>query len=139
MRLTAIFLLGCALLACDASTKKQKKASSDDDDEPRKPKASQTSIASAGKAAKLDEYTIKGIQFVYFKIPAGLSREQLIETAQKLHEQEPKAQLVLVDDDSKLKAYVTYAPRPSVARVSSTSQSRKSGPTSTSLPTFSST
>jgi hypothetical protein len=109
MRLSAAVLLCCALFACDTDTKKKKQASSDDDDEPRKSKTSQSSKANADKAAKLDEYTVKGIQFVYFKIPAGLSREQLIETAQKLHEQEPKAQLVLVDDDSKVREYVTYA------------------------------
>ncbi len=110
MRTSAAALVCLVLFACDAGTKK-KQPSSDGDDEPRKPKAAKTSKASPDKdkAAKLDEYTIKGIQFVYFKIPAGLSREQLIEAAQKLHEQEPKAQLVLVDDDSKLKEYVTYA------------------------------
>lgn len=62
----------------------------------------------AGKAAKLEDYTLRGIQFVYFRIPAGLAREPLIELAQALHEQQPKAQLVLVDDDSKVKEYVTY-------------------------------
>jgi alanyl-tRNA synthetase len=107
MRVSAAALVCLVLFACDAGTKK-KRPSSDDDDDARKTKTSKTSKASSEKSAKLDEYTIKGIQFVYFKVPAGLSREQLIETAQKLHEQEPKAQLVLVDDDSKLEEYVTY-------------------------------
>ncbi|NUO52660.1 MAG: hypothetical protein HOV80_27755 [Polyangiaceae bacterium] len=108
MRISAAALICLVLFACDSGTKK-KRSSSDDDDEPRKPKAAKTSTTSPDKTAKLDEYTIKGIQFVYFKVPAGLSREQLIEAAQKLHEQEPKAQLVLVDDDSKVKEYITYA------------------------------
>lgn len=109
MRILAAIFVCSALFGCDTDTKKKKRPSSDEDDEPRKSKTSQSAKAGEGNAAKLDEYTVKGIQFVYFKIPAGLSREQLIETAQKLHEQEPKAQLVLVDDDSKVKEYINYA------------------------------
>ena len=41
------------------------------------------------KPAKLDSYSIKGIKFAYFKIPSGLKKEELIELAQKLHDQEP--------------------------------------------------
>jgi len=61
------------------------------------------------KPAKLDSYSIKGIKFAYFKIPAGLKKEELIELAQKLHDQEPDTQLVLVDDDSELADYIKYA------------------------------
>ena len=64
---------------------------------------------SDSKNAKLDSYTIKGIKFAYFKIPAGLKESELIEVAQKLHEQEPDTQLILVDDDSELKDYISYA------------------------------
>lgn len=58
---------------------------------------------------RLDSYSLRGLEFIYYKIPANLSREQLIETAQKLHETEPKAQLILVDDDSQVEDYVKYA------------------------------
>lgn len=58
---------------------------------------------------RIDRYTIRGFEFVYYKIPVGLSREKLIETAQKLHEEEPKAQLILIDDDSKAQDYINYA------------------------------
>jgi hypothetical protein len=58
---------------------------------------------------RIDGYTVKGFEFVYYKIPANLSREELIETAQKLHEEEPKAQLILVDDESGVKDYIDYA------------------------------
>ncbi len=61
------------------------------------------------KPAKLDSYSIKGIKFAYFKIPSGLKKEELIELAQKLHDQEPDTQLVLVDDDSELEDYIKYA------------------------------
>jgi hypothetical protein len=64
---------------------------------------------SASGNQKLDEYTIKGIRFVYFKIPAGLEKDALIASAQKLHDQEPDAQLILVDEDSKVKEYIAYA------------------------------
>lgn len=58
---------------------------------------------------RLDSYSLRGLEFIYYKIPADLSREELIETAQRLHEEEPKAQLILVDDDSQVEDYVKYA------------------------------
>jgi hypothetical protein len=61
------------------------------------------------RAERLDSYTLRGVEFVYYKIPAGLSRGELIETAQRLHDAEPKAQLILVDDDSQVSDYVKYA------------------------------
>jgi hypothetical protein len=61
------------------------------------------------RAERLDGYTLRGVEFVYYKIPAGLSRDELIETAQRLHDAEPKAQLILVDDDSQVSDYVKYA------------------------------
>jgi hypothetical protein len=61
------------------------------------------------KNQKLESYTIKGLKFSYYKIPAGLGREDLIETATELHAGEPDAQLILVDDDSRLAEYVKYA------------------------------
>ena len=72
-------------------------------------KPSPESTKQSGTAsAKLDSYTIKGIKFAYFKIPAGLKENELIDAAQKLHEQEPDTQLILVDDDSELKDYISY-------------------------------
>lgn len=58
---------------------------------------------------KLDTYTVKGFTFSYYLIPAGLSREELIATAQELHDAEPEAQLILVDDDSQVQDYITFA------------------------------
>lgn len=57
---------------------------------------------------KLDTYTIRGFTFSYYLIPTGLSREELIATAQELHDAEPEAQLLLVDDDSQVQDYITY-------------------------------
>ena len=79
----------------------------------------QGTTSHAGKAdnpIKLDGYTIKGIKFAYYKIPAGLSKEALIETAQKLHDSEPDTQLILVDDDSKVKDYIAYTKAVSSSR-----------------------
>lgn len=50
-----------------------------------------------------------GIETVYYKIPSGMSREELIEVAQKLLIEEPRAGLILVDDDSKVNEYVEFA------------------------------
>lgn len=58
---------------------------------------------------RIDSYSRLGIEFVYYKIPTGLSREELIEVAQKLHQAEPKAQLILVDDDSRVNEYIEFA------------------------------
>lgn len=63
---------------------------------------------SESKVQKLETYTIKGLTFSYYRVPAGQSREELIATAQEIHNNEPNAQLVLVDDDSQLKDYVNY-------------------------------
>ncbi|MEZ5343966.1 MAG: hypothetical protein R2681_00290 [Pyrinomonadaceae bacterium] len=58
---------------------------------------------------KIDSYEIKGFKFAYYLIPKNLNREELIETAQKIHEQENDTQLILVDDDSKVAEYIAYA------------------------------
>jgi hypothetical protein len=58
---------------------------------------------------KLDSYSIKGINFAFYLIPAGLDREALIETAEKIHADETDTQLILVDDDSKVTEYIKYA------------------------------
>lgn len=58
--------------------------------------------------AKVADETVRGFHFIYFKVPAGLDEAALIETAQKLHDQEPSAQLILVDDDSQLADYIKY-------------------------------
>ena len=68
-----------------------------------------TKIEKSDENERLDSYSLRGLEFIYYKIPSNLSREQLIETAQKLHEAEPKAQLILVDDDSQVEDYVKYA------------------------------
>lgn len=57
---------------------------------------------------KLDSYEIKGISFVYYLIPTGLSEEELLRTAEEIHASEPDAQLILVDDDSKVGEYIAY-------------------------------
>jgi hypothetical protein len=64
---------------------------------------------SGTKNRRLDSYTIKGFKFSYYLIPAGLSRDDLIATAQELHDADPDAQLILVDDDSQVQEYITYA------------------------------
>jgi len=64
---------------------------------------------SGTRPRRLDTYTLRGFKFAYYLIPEGLSREELIATAQELHDAEPDAQLVLVDDDSQVQEYITYA------------------------------
>lgn len=68
-----------------------------------------TKTGNENETKRLDSYSLRGLEFIYYRIPADLSREELIETAQKLHEEEPKAQLILVDDDSQVEDYVKYA------------------------------
>jgi len=58
---------------------------------------------------RLDSYTVRGISFTYYLIPSGLTREGLIAAAQALHDREPKAHLILVDDQTRLAAYINYA------------------------------
>lgn len=89
--LVTALVLGIAL-ACDLSDSK-----------------SRADIKPVAKNQKLETYTIKGLKFSYYKIPAGLSRAELIKTATELHAGEPDAQLILVDDDSGVAGYVKYA------------------------------
>lgn len=58
---------------------------------------------------KVESYEIKGFKFSYYLIPKNLSRDELIETAQKLHDAEPERHLILIDDESGLSEYVEYA------------------------------
>jgi hypothetical protein len=60
-------------------------------------------------AERIDGYSRMGIEFSYYRIEPGLSREELITLAQKLHEAEPKASIILVDDDSKAREYIEFA------------------------------
>lgn len=60
-------------------------------------------------ARKLDSYTLRGLTFSYYLIPAGRSRDELIRTAQEIHRGEPDAQLVLVDDEAGVQEYIAYA------------------------------
>jgi hypothetical protein len=61
------------------------------------------------KPRKLEGYEIRGVKFSYYLIPKNLNHDDLISTAQKIHEQEPDTQLILVDDDSQLADYIAYA------------------------------
>ena len=61
------------------------------------------------KPRKLDGYSVRGFKFSYYLVPAGLTHEELIATAQAIHDQEPDTQLILVDDDSQVAEYVSYA------------------------------
>jgi hypothetical protein len=98
--LVLILLLGISL-ACNRSEAKP--------DLKNQTETRATKTETSGETERLDSYSLRGLEFIYYKIPADLSREQLIETAQKLHEEEPKAQLILVDDDSQVQDYVKYA------------------------------
>lgn len=80
-----------------------------DDSKGNEKPSTETKPPKTVKSGKLDGYSLRGIKFAYFKIPAGLNREELIAAAQKFHEQEPDTQLILVDDDSELADYVKYA------------------------------
>ncbi|HEX8367437.1 MAG TPA: hypothetical protein VF604_02630 [Pyrinomonadaceae bacterium] len=102
--LVLILLLGVSL-ACNRS---EAKPDFKNQTENRAAKTEKTD-GSSSETERLDSYSLRGLEFIYYKIPADLSREQLIETAQKLHEEEPKAQLILVDDDSQVEDYVKYA------------------------------
>jgi hypothetical protein len=42
-------------------------------------------------------------------VPAGLKGDELIETAQRIHDQESDTQLILIDDDSQMADYIAYA------------------------------
>jgi len=68
-----------------------------------------TETESETKPQRLDSYTIKGFIFAYYLIPSGLGREELIDTAQALHDREPEAHLILVDDRAGLDEYIHYA------------------------------
>jgi hypothetical protein len=61
------------------------------------------------KSKRLDSYMIKEMTFTYYLIPVGLGPGELTAAAQALHNFEPKAQLILVDDASHLQEYINYA------------------------------
>lgn len=58
---------------------------------------------------RIGGYNFLGTNFAYYKIPADLSREDLIALAKRLHENESKANLFLVDDVSKIGDYIKFA------------------------------
>lgn len=96
--LVLILILGVSL-ACNRSEAKTEHTKNQ----------TEISKTKSSKTERLDSYSLRGLEFIYYKIPSNLSRAELIETAQNLHEIEPKAQLILVDDDSQVSDYVKYA------------------------------
>ncbi len=48
-------------------------------------------------------------KWAYYLVPAGLSREQLLSETAALRRQEPDTQLVLVDDESRVRDYMAHA------------------------------
>lgn len=71
--------------------------------------ACSNSGAKENDTKKLQTYSVRGLKFSYYKIPANLKREDLIKTAQEIHDGEPEAQLILVDDDTQVNEYINYA------------------------------
>ncbi|MEZ5424715.1 MAG: hypothetical protein R2747_00495 [Pyrinomonadaceae bacterium] len=96
-RLIVSFLLLTIGLACS----QEKSAPKDEKDGSR--------TETAGKPKKLESYSFKGLTFSYYLIPGGLGREELLATAKEIHEGEPDAQLILVDDETGLSDYIEYA------------------------------
>jgi serine protease inhibitor ecotin len=58
---------------------------------------------------RIESYTLRGFKFSYYLVPKNLSHDELISTAQTIHNGESDAQLILIDDDSMLNDYVTYS------------------------------
>jgi hypothetical protein len=63
---------------------------------------------SADLPKKLDRFNYQRFDYSVYLIPKNLSQEELITLAGRLHDDEPKSFLVLVDDDKKAEQYVTY-------------------------------
>ncbi len=63
----------------------------------------------AGRSKRLESYTVRIFKFSYYLIPKGLSGEALLAEAAAIHAREPDAQLVLVDDESRVKDYIAHA------------------------------
>jgi hypothetical protein len=93
-------LLAAGLTLCSCTDISREKAPA-----PERPPAP----AARSALKRLESYVIKGLTFTYFQIPAGLDQEKLIAAAQELHDREPKATLILVDDTAQLQEYIAYA------------------------------
>ncbi len=78
--------------------------------------AGEPKAEATGSPKRLDSYTLRGIIFSYYLVPAGLSEEELVTEAGRIHAREPDAQLILVDDESGVPAYVEYAKAVSTGR-----------------------
>ena len=65
--------------------------------------------AAVGKPRKIERYSLRGINFAYFLIPADLGRDELINAAREAHRDEPNCQIIFIDDDSQLEQYIQYA------------------------------
>jgi hypothetical protein len=73
--------------------------------------------AAAASFKKLEGYTIRGYNVTYYRIPAHLSREDLVKITRKICDAETDrrlvVQLILVDDISGLAKYIDWAKRAS--------------------------
>ena len=71
----------------------------------------------AKKFKRLDSYTVGSRTVSYYKIPAHLSREELVKMARKICDSESDGRLIVylifIDDVSGLRKYVTWAKRAS--------------------------
>jgi hypothetical protein len=97
--LTLVMILGIGL-ACSSEKERQTT---------QIPSKFTTETVPINKPKKVESYEVRGVKFSYYLIPKNLSHDELIATAQAIHDQEPDTQLILVDDDSQLGDYVAYA------------------------------
>lgn len=68
------------------------------------------------KPEKIESYSFKGLNFSYYLVPQGLSRDELLALAAEIHRSEPESHLIFVDDESGLREYINYAKGMSVGR-----------------------
>jgi hypothetical protein len=59
-------------------------------------------------AQKLGGYRYQRLDYSLYLIAKNLSKDEMTEIAQNLHEQEPKTILLLVDDDSEAEQFIAY-------------------------------
>jgi hypothetical protein len=57
---------------------------------------------------KLGGYRYQRLDYSLYLIPKNLSKDEMTEIAQNLHEQEPKTILHLVDDDEQAEQFIAY-------------------------------
>ncbi len=110
--LLLIFALACNFKFGETSNKevsqKEKPADKPNKKSDKKEDSKTFSDSETESPSKIGGYSYQSFDYSLYLLPKSLDKDELTKVAQDLHEREPKAILLMVDDDEQAEQFITY-------------------------------